>query len=224
VDNRDPELDFINEFFEAETAIRPHVFDHLLADGWRHFGTYFTRYNLGIHQDEIRRVLPLRIRLRDFRPSDSQRRILKKNRDLEVTIGPPSISEPVVDLFERHKQRFREHVPDTIYTFISRQARIPTDLYQLTARLDGEIVAASFFDGGVESVSGIYACFEPNEPKRSLGVFTMLKVMEWGLSRGMLFYYPGYAYIGPSFYDYKKRFAALECYDWNGEWQPYAGQ
>lgn len=224
MEQRESELEFINEYFDADAPIRSDVFDHLLADGWRHFGTYFTRYNLGIHRDEIRQVLPLRVRLRDFIPSKSQTRVLKKNRDIEITIGKPMISKKVIALFERHKLRFTDHVPESIYTFISRHSKIPTELYQLTAKLDGKIIAVSFFDCGIASVSAIYACFEPSERNRSLGIYTMLKVMEWGISQGMLYYYPGYAYVGPSFYDYKKRFAALECYDWRGEWQPYTGQ
>ncbi len=221
MEQRESELRFINEYFDANEAIEPHVYDHLLADGWRHFGTYFTRYNLGVHRDEIRQVLPLRVRLRAFRPSTSQTRVLKKNRDIDVTIGKPAVSKKVVALFERHKKRFVDHVPESIYTFISRHARVPTELYQLTARRDGKIVAVSFFDRGVESVSAIYACFEPSEGTRSLGVFTMLKIIEWAISHSMLYYYPGYAYVGPSFYDYKKRFAALECYDWQGTWRNY---
>ncbi|MGB7202603.1 MAG: GNAT family N-acetyltransferase [Pyrinomonadaceae bacterium] len=224
MEQRESELNFINEYFDADAPILPRVFDHLLADGWRHFGTYFTRYNLGIHRDEVRQVLPLRVRLRDFRLSKSQTRVLNKNLDIDVAITAPAITKKVVNLFERHKGRFTDHVPETIYTFISRHSKIPTDLYQLTAKLDGKIIAVSFFDRGVDSVSAIYACFDPNEEKRSLGVFTMLKVIEWATSHGMLYYYPGYAYVGPSFYDYKKRFAALECYDWRGEWQPYGGQ
>lgn len=221
MEQRESELEFINEYFDAEAPIHPRVFDQLLADGWRHFGTYFTRYNLGVHKNEIRQVLPLRVRLRDFHPSKSQSRVLKRNTNIDVTIGKPAISKKVIALFDRHKRRFDEHVPESIYTFISRHSRIPTELYQLTAKLDGKIVAASFFDCGVESVSAIYACFEPAEDKRSLGILTMLKVIEWAESRSMSYYYPGYAYVGSSFYDYKKRFAGLECYDWHGRWKNF---
>lgn len=224
MEQRESELEFINEYFEAYDPISPRVFDQLLAEGWRHFGTYFTRYNLGIYRDEIRKVLPLRVRIRDFAPSKSQTRILKRNCGVEIKVSSPAISNEFVGLFERHKQRFDEHVPESVYTFISRHARIPTELHQLTARLDGEIVAASFFDCGIDGLSAIYACFEPGEGRRSLGIFTMLKTIEWATSRGMSYYYPGYAYVGPSFYDYKKRFDPLECYDWRGEWRPYRGE
>jgi len=69
---------FINEEFYA-AQISPPQLDRLLADGWRHFGEHFFRYNIGFHDSELRRVLPLRVRVKDFTPSKSQRRILKKN-------------------------------------------------------------------------------------------------------------------------------------------------
>ena len=71
------------------------------------------------------------------------------------------------------------------------------------------------------TTSGIYACFEPELERRGFGTFTMLKEIEYSIDTGREFYYPGFAYEGPSFYDYKKRFAALETFDWKGNWFPY---
>ena len=41
---------------------------------------------------------------------------------------------------------------------------------------------------------------------------------EFALGQGKELYYHGYAYEGESFYDYKKRFSALEEFDWEGNW------
>lgn len=216
----------INEWFEADEPVSPAEYDRLLADGWRHFGAVFTRYSLSVYRDEIQQVQPLRIRLTESKLSKSQRRIISKNKDLEINIGPIRLNKEVFELFDRHKSRFEAHVPESIYTFLSLQAGMPTDLYQVTARLDGRLLAISFFDFGVTSVSAIYACFEPGEKSRSLGIFTMLKVIEWTAATGRDFYYPGYAYRRPSFYDYKKRFSGLEEFDWQGDWSgehPFVG-
>lgn len=217
-------LELINEEFLAET-VEPPVYDMLLADAWRHFGTHFFRYNLGIYENEIRRVIPLRIRLSDFAFSKSQRRVLHKNEDLHVEISPAEITEETERLFHRHKQRLDHGVPDSIYNFLSREpANAPTDGYQITARRGDELLAVSFFDIGSNSLSAIYGCFDPAASSRSLGIFTMLKVIEFAASNGKTFYYHGYAYEGGSFYDYKKRFSALEAYDWNGNWEEFLPQ
>ena len=215
------ELVFINEAFYAD-AVSPAQLDSVLADGWRHFGTHFFRYSLNLYRDEIVRVIPLRIRLADFRVSKSQRRVLRKNEDLAVEFAPIAITDEFESLFDLHKRRFDHGVPDSIYDFLSNDpARVPTGGFQITARDDGKLLAVSFFDIGAISVSAIYGCFDPAESGRSLGIFTMLKVIEFALRDGKEFYYHGYAYEGESFYDYKKRFSALESFDWNGNWTAF---
>ncbi|MGB5014456.1 MAG: GNAT family N-acetyltransferase, partial [Pyrinomonadaceae bacterium] len=127
----------------------------------------------------------------------------------------------VHELFERHKRRFKTGIPNTIYDFIARDAESsPTELLQITVRDDERLVAISFFDLAERSVSAIYGCFDPEETSRSLGIFTMLKIMEYAGDLDFDLYYHGYAYEGSSFYDYKKRFSAIEAFDWNGNWLP----
>lgn len=214
-------LDIINEEFEAG-KVTPEQYDFLLADAWRHFGTHFFRYNFGIYEDEIRRVIPLRIRLVDLTLSKSQRRVLRRNADLEVSIGPYKITGETHDLFERHKHRFKTGVPNTIYDFIASDPESsPTELFEITVRDNSRLVATSFFDLAEKSVSAIYGCFDPKESTRSLGIFTMLKVMEYASDVGFEFYYHGYAYEGSSFYDYKKGFTAIEAFDWSANWSPF---
>lgn len=84
---RDTELILINEAFYADRVAR-HELDTLLANGWRHFGERFQRYSLNYYKDEIRRVLPLRVRLSEFLLSKSQRRILRRMRTLSATSLP----------------------------------------------------------------------------------------------------------------------------------------
>lgn len=218
-DSRQHELRFINEEFNA-SSVTPEQLDLLLADGWRHFGTHFFRYSLNLYRDQIVRVIPLRIRLARFSPSKSQRRVLKRNVDLNVEITPIKITDEIERLFDRHKRRFDHAVPESIYDFLSHDAaNYPTTGFQITARSkDNALLAVSFFDVGAESISAIYGCFEPNETHRSLGIFTMLKVIDHAVENKKAFYYHGYAYDASSFYDYKLRFAGVEIFDWNSDW------
>ena len=214
----DPDIHLINEEFRSG-AVTPEQMDLLLAEGWRHFGTKFYRYSLNIYNDRIVRVVPLRIRLADFRPSRSQRRILRRNDDLNCSVGPIEITDDVHQLFASHKQRFASDVPPSIYTFLSTDpAVVPCPALAVSVMRDEELLAASFFDVGIDSISSIYGIFDPRETARSLGIFTMLKEIEWAIDNGRQYYYPGYAYDGESFYDYKKRFSALERFDWYGRW------
>lgn len=213
------DLVFINEEFYSD-AVTPVHLDQLLADAWRHFGTHFFRYNLVIYREEIRRVTPLRIRLANFQPSKSQRRNLRHNGELRVEIRPIEITPESEDLFHRHKLRFDQGVPDSIYDFLSLEPdSIPCEAREIAVYDKDKLIAVSYFDIGLTTTSGIYAAFDPDERTRGLGIFTMLTEIEFSRHAGKDFYYQGYAYEGESFYDYKKQFAATEEFDWNGSWE-----
>ncbi|CAN5465398.1 hypothetical protein BH18ACI3_BH18ACI3_17420 [soil metagenome] len=210
---------FINEEFHAE-AVSGIEMDDLLANGWRHFGTHFFRYNLNVYEFDIRQVIPLRIRLADFSLTKSQRRILRKNADLRTEIRPIVVTDKTEELFERHKLRFHHGTPDSIYDFVSRKpAKTPCRAMEICVYEDNNLLAASFLDIAETSSSGIYAIFDPKASSRSPGIFTMLKEIEYSIENGKMFYYQGYCYAGESFYDYKKRFRAIEQYEWNGNWE-----
>ena len=214
----DADFEYINQAFEAD-KVTPAQLDTLLANGWRHFGTYFFRYNLGLVGDDIRLVTPLRIRLSDFSFSKSQRRVLRENSDLTIKVEPLAIDAEAEELFHRHKERFDHHRPISIYEFLTGDSETsPCDTKQIRVFDDDRLVAVSYFDIGAVSCSGVYAIFDPVESKRGLGIFTMLKEIEYSITNGKEFYYQGYAYEGESFYDYKKRFRATEIFDWKGNW------
>ena len=196
--------------------------DDLLAAAWRHFGTNFFRYSIGIHGFDIRRVIPLRIRLADRTFTKSQRRALRRNADLDVRISPLNITPQAKQLFHKHKQRFKTGVPDSIYEFVSGTLEeSPSETMQLSVFDRDRLLAESYFDVGESTVSGIYGMFDPDESARGLGVFRLLKEIEFAADSGKEFYYLGYSYEGESFYDYKKRFRATESFDWLGNWEPF---
>jgi len=207
---------------EADLAvISPHMLDLRLVTGWRHFGTKFFRYNFAFHEGELCGVLPLRLPLENFEPSKSQRRILRKNADLEMRFLPSAHRAEYDRLFDRHKTRFKDNLPDSLRDFLSpRPAELPCANCVLEMRLDGELIAASFLDLGAEATSSVYAVFDPRHEARSLGIFTLLREIECARNLGKRFHYLGYAYTVPAFYDYKKRFHGVEGYDWGSGWRP----
>ncbi|MBS1796955.1 MAG: arginine-tRNA-protein transferase [Acidobacteria bacterium] len=215
------QFNYINEEFYA-SQVSPEQTDWLLADGWRHFGEHYYRYNLGYYKYDIRAVYALRVNLAKFSFSKNQRRVLKKNRDLEVVYRPIVIDREKEELFERHKERFDYGVPDSLYDFVSREpATVPCEGKEVCVYRGGELLGAAFFDVGRETISSIYGMFEPAETARSLGVLTMLLEIKYAYENGKIFYYHGYAYEGNSFYDYKKRFRGLESFDWKDSWRDF---
>lgn len=210
----------IDEYFWGQ-EVSPKQMDFLWAHGWRHFGMYFFRYARVAKSDGCSHVIPLRINLSSFTLSTSQKRVLKKNQDLRCEIQDAIIDEEKAALFDRHKTRFSENVPDSIYDFFTPEpASIPCHAKEICLYLDDRLLAVSFLDVGASATSSVYAIFEPTESKRSLGTYLILLSIRYSLELGVKYYYPGYAYQEPSHYDYKKRFSGLEFFDWQ-EWQSF---
>lgn len=215
------QFSYIHEEFYA-SQIEQARLDALLAEGWRHFGEHFFRYNLGWYQNNIRTVIPLRIRLDSFSFSKSQRKILNKNKDLQTFIRPINITSATIEMFETHRLRFAENIPQSIHTFLSYEpATVPCEAFEIAVYKDEKMIAQSFFDVGIDSVSSIYGIFSPEITDRSLGILTMLLEIDFALKNNKKYFYHGYAYEGNSFYDYKKRFRALERFDWQGNWEEF---
>ncbi|MDZ4289959.1 MAG: hypothetical protein U0984_18480 [Prosthecobacter sp.] len=209
-----------DQAFECHTA-PPAVMDQLWAAGWRHFGTTFFRYSLQVDESGMRQITPLRLDLARFTPSKSQRRVLRKNADLRCEFVPAELSEEARSMFERHKVRFLDNVPDDLETFFSPEpATVPCECVECRVWAGETLVALSFLDLGARATSAVYGVFDPGHSRRSLGIYTMLKEIEFSRQRGCLFYYPGYATREPSAYDYKKQFRGLEILHWSsGQWQ-----
>lgn len=208
---------YLNEYFLA-SEVTPRQMDALWAEGWRHFGVYFFRYSQQGHHS----VLPLRIRLAEHFFSQSQRRVLKKNLDLQLKLQPAFVNAQVEALFERHKIRFAHSVPESIFNFVSRRpSNIPCRCHSLTLHHQGLLVGISYLDEGERATSSVYQCFDPAYARRSLGILMIVHSIQLSLAWGKTFYYPGYVYQEPSEYDYKKRLGALEYFDWKGNWLKY---
>jgi arginyl-tRNA--protein-N-Asp/Glu arginylyltransferase len=215
-----PPITMINEYFIAG-SVRASDMDLLWAQGWRHFGTYFFRYSHAEHDGALCHVMPLRLKPASFTLSRSQRRVLKRNGDVEVVVRDAVIDSTKEALFLRHRHRFKQNVPDSLYDFMSESpATVPCRNQEICVYADGRLLAVSFLDIGEDATSAVYAAFEPAEAQRGLGIFTMLCAIEQSRARGCRYYYPGYAYREPSMYDYKKRFSGLESYDWEAKWSP----
>lgn len=216
---------YISEQF-FDDSVSADRMDELLAEGWRHFDFSFYRYNYGEFRGEIRLVIPLRVRLARYSPSKSQRRTIRKNADLRCEITEAEITDAAKELFERHRRRFKENPPDSLYNYLSifGPATVPCVVKALNVYDGDRLVAVSYFDLGRRSISSVYAIFDPAKANRRLGIFTILKEIEFARETGHEFYYLGYCYEGNSFYDYKKQFRGTESYDWQEGWREFRPQ
>ncbi len=210
----------IRDGFEC-VKVSPKEMDLLWSLGFRHFGTYFFRYDTGICNNETVHVLPLRIDLKRFRLSVSQKRIMRRNRDMQVVFRDAFIDEEKIRLFELHRERFKENIPDDLFAFVSPlPSIIPCRTVECCLIHENKLIATGFMDIGEASTSAVYTIYDTGYYRRSLGIYVLLSEIHYSVEAGFNYLYHGYAYREDSYYEYKKNFVGLEYFDWRGEWKP----
>jgi arginine-tRNA-protein transferase len=191
------------------------AFDQLLAKGWRVLGYCMLRHNYTVWDGQLVRTIPLRIPLNAFVFSKSQRKTLRRHADLRVEHGPIELTPEKADLFERHSTRFRSGGYTSMQTFLTPDsATMPVPGLEFRVYNKDRLLACSYVHVGDDAISATYCFFDPEETKRSLGLFTMLAEMDWARRLGKRYYYHGYCHSTPSQFDYKLNFEPLEQYDW----------
>ena len=198
--------------------IEPGLFDNLLEKADRRVGRTLYRPSC----PSCSACEGIRIRMADFQPSSSQRKLIKKNADLQVTLGPPRVDGVRLDLFNRHKlERDLSEEPTSSEHYANWLATSCVDTLEIDYWLDDKLIGVSILDFGAISASSVYFFFDPDESKRGLGTFSVLHEIEWLRGRGLQFYYLG-LWIGdcPSM-SYKSRFLPHERL-LGGEWTTFS--
>jgi arginyl-tRNA--protein-N-Asp/Glu arginylyltransferase len=85
----------------------------------------------------------------------------------------------------------------------------------------GALVAATLIDLLDDGISAVYSFYDPRQPKRSLGIWSVLWLVEECRRRGHPFVYLGYWIAESPKMAYKERFPALERLAVGG-WIPFA--
>ena len=191
--------------------------DELLALSDRRVGRLMYRPECGA----CRACEGIRIPVREFTLSKSERRTVKRNQDLAITIGPALVNEERINLFNRHKlERGLADEPITNKHYANWLVNSCTSTAEIRYHIDDRLVGVSIVDIGSNSVSSVYFYFDPDLHTRRLGVFSVLAEVSWVRSQGMHFYYLGLYIEACSHMSYKGNFLPNERLI-DGEWRRF---
>ncbi len=203
-----PEQTLAYEHFFAD-HLTGHELETLLAGGWRKFGHYFFRPAC----PGCLACTSLRIPVARFRPSRSQKRVLRLCRDVRVSFGPLRYTPELFDLYQLHgRERFGQENSFEEFAASLHSPSCPA----LLARYEtaGRLVAAGYLDKSARALSSVYFVFDPEFAALSPGVFGALREIEYARSLGLDYYYLGYIVPGCEKMAYKGRFHPHEIYSW----------
>ena len=187
----------------------PAEFDRLLEEGDRRSGRFLYRATCGTCAE----CLPIRIPTAEFVPNTSQRRSLKRNPDVVVQVVQPQCTPEHLDLYNRHKlsrglSRSGEALTEESYQRWLVDSCAET--VEVQFRVDHRLVAVSVLDLGARAASSVYHYFDPEESRRSLGVYSVLWELAWCKLSGFEWYYLGYYVRDCSHLNYKANYTPHE--------------
>ncbi len=204
------------------TQLPPEVFDAALASGERRTGRMLYRTRC----PACSACEALRVPVARFRPTDSQRRAWRRNEgQVTLEMGKPELSWEHLELYNRHKierglatrdeplgaQGYRNWLVDTC-----------ADTREVRYLVGGKLIAVSILDFGHKSVSSVYHYFDPDESKRSMGVYSVLKEIELCALAGIDWYYLGFFVKACSHLAYKATYWPHQRRV-GGVWHEFAG-
>jgi arginine-tRNA-protein transferase len=157
---------------------------------------------------------PIRLDALEFQVSRSHRRVLSRgDRELSVTIGPPTVDERRVELYNLHKAgRGLDDNQSRIDKEGYRDFLVSTccDSFELRYELDGLLVGVAVSDRGARSISAVYCCFDPVFERLSIGTYSILKQLEFCRTWGLRYLYLGLYIADCQRMLYKARFLPHE--------------
>ena len=169
--------------------------------------------------------VPVRIAVERFHYSRSTRRVRNANRDLGGSLVAAHATPEQFQLFSVY-ERIRHGDSDMAsmrygdYRGMVEDTPVPTALVEFRDG-GGSLVAVSLIDLLDDGVSAVYSFYDPRQTKRSLGIWSVLWLVEECRRRGQPFVYLGYWIADSPKMAYKERFPALERLDAGG-WTAFA--
>ncbi|TKB43746.1 arginyltransferase [Thalassotalea mangrovi] len=179
-------------------------YQRLLEAGFRRSGNQVYRP----HCKNCDACESLRVPVQEFAPTRSQKRVLKINQDIEIQIS--SLEKPTYyPLYKRYINAIhqdggmypanREQYNNFIFSKNISQLFI--ELY-----LEQKLVSVAVTDNLPNALSALYTFYDPDLPKRSLGILSILSQIKVAQQLQKNFLYLGYQIDDCSKMNYKSRY------------------
>ncbi|MFT4717083.1 MAG: arginyl-tRNA--protein-N-Asp/Glu arginylyltransferase [Paracoccaceae bacterium] len=169
-----------------------------------------------------------RIRIKHFKPSRSQRRILKRNQHLSREASTPWATEDQFQLFRsyleaRHSDGGMADMDIFEFAAMIEETPVRSRVVEYYRDADSgsgrrELSAVCLTDVLDDGLSMVYSFFEPETQTNSPGTFIILDHIEIAREAELPYVYLGYWVPGSQKMAYKANFAAVELFS-KGEWR-----
>lgn len=204
-------------FLDPRETITSELYQDLADSGFRRSGGHLYKPNCA----SCKACIPVRVIAERFILKKHHKRVLKKNNDLEIRIEAAADSAKYYNLYSNYISE--RHVDGDMYPPTREQFRSFlfsqwSDTFFLSAYKKNKLMAVAVTDKQRSGISAMYSFFDPYEAKRSLGVYSILKQLEYCQALGLKYLYLGYWIKNSKKMAYKAQYRPIEIYS-NNNWK-----
>ncbi len=210
--------------YEMVSAISAEEYQQRMQHGWRRFGGMLFRPQCPACQA----CQSLRVNVARFRPDRSQRRARAANeRDVEVYVGPPSVTRAKLDLYDRFhafQSEFKGwpiHPAKDPASYRESFVHNPHFTEEWCYLSGDRLIGVGYVDRLPDCLSAIYFYSEPDERRRSLGTYNVLCVLDAAARSRLPHVYLGYFVAGCQSLAYKANFQPNQILQPDGSWRDF---
>lgn len=209
----------VTQFVDPSLPMSTSLYSELVDVGFRRSGEHVYRPRCR----QCDSCIPARIPVANFAQTRQQRRVWKRNQDLQAELATVHQSEEQFLLYRRYMAV--RHAgggmdvadPAQYHAFLFSRW---SDTRCIEFRERNRLLAVAVIDWLRQGWSAVYTYYDPNERQRSLGTFAVLWQIEQCRRLGMSWVYLGYWIPQCSKMSYKAQFQPLEVFR-QGRWQPH---
>ena len=172
-----------------------------------------------------------RVDVDGFALSSNQKRVLRRNRDIDCRVVAPRCTTEKEEIYIRyqHSQHHlrppfgepglpKEFCPtDALKTMNSQMYTNPKTTLEVEMRVNDTVIGFGTMDIAASTTSLVYFVFDPEYQRRSLGTFNIIWSIDWAREQGFEYVNLGYYIPDHLKMDYKSRFHPAERLDRNTE-------
>jgi arginine-tRNA-protein transferase len=187
-------------------------YERLLERGYRRFGQQLFRPRCL----NCSRCVSIRFRAQEFAPSANLRRVLRRNRHIQIRHERVSLSSRHLELYRRYHQFMAEHRgwskdsisgADYYDSFLAGGDEYASQWLYFAGE---ELVGVALMDETPNAISLVYFFYDPAWRAFSPGTFSILVQLDYARQRGKAHAYPGYWIAENRSMAYKERFRPFE--------------
>ncbi|MEJ2391476.1 MAG: arginyltransferase [Gammaproteobacteria bacterium] len=212
-----PEQEAVTLFVDPQCELDTTRYSLLAEIGFRRSGHHLYRPHCG----QCKACVPVRIPVKTFKPSRNQKRVLTRNRDVELHWCDADFNEEHFALYRQYMQSrhagssMDDENPD-YYRRLLYANWCETRLLEF--RQGKQLLAVAITDWLDNGLSAVYTFYDPRFQARSLGTYAILQQIENAIHDGLAYVYLGYWIRQCAKMAYKNKFRPFEYFDGN-RWQ-----